>query len=158
MGPPPCAAVRPWDAATGRLACSGPLRKERFLLSLHQTEQFSKTDTLHPAGVRQAGKGEYTLHPLSRLPQKCTGSNVLFHTFTAQANTPDTQVVQDQASARRFQSRHCKRCRQTGSLRTLKGGLRTPVLPGALSTQGYDTVGDCAPLSVSVTGAPSPPW
>lgn len=119
-------------------------------MSLHQTEQLSKTDTLHPAGVRQAGKGEYTLHPLSRLPQKCTGSNVLFHTFTAQANTPDTQVVQDQASARRFQSHHCKRCRQTGSLRTLKGGLRTPVLPGALSTQGYDTVGDCAPLSASL--------
>lgn len=119
--------------------------RSNFLLSLHQTEQLSKTDTLHPAGVRQAGKGEYTLHPLSRLPQKCTGSNVLFHTFTAQANTPDTQVVQDQASVRHFQSRHFKRCRQTGSLHTLNGRLRTPVLPGALSTQGDDTVGDCRP-------------
>lgn len=93
MGPPPCAAVRPWDAATGRLACSGPLRKERFLLSLHQTEQLSKTDTLHPAGVRQAGKGEYTLHPLSRLPQKCTGSNVLSHLHRSSKHTRHTSCA-----------------------------------------------------------------
>lgn len=112
-------------------------------MSLHQTEQLSKTDTLHPAGVRQGGRGEYTLHSLSRLPRKCTGSQVPFHTFTAQANTPDTQVVQDQASVRHFQSRHFKRCRQTGSPRILKGRLRTPALPGNLSTQGDDTVGDC---------------
>lgn len=144
MGPPPCAAVRPWDAATGRHACSGPRREERF--SIVSPSDRATLQNRHPPPCRcETRKGEYTLHSLSRLPRKCTGANVLFHTFPAQANTPDTQVVQDQASVRHFQSRHFKCCRQTGSRRILTGRLRTPVLPGNLSTQGYDTVGDCHP-------------
>lgn len=127
-----------------------------FLFSLHQTEQLAKTDTLHPAGVRRVGKGEYTLHPLSRLPRKCTGSNVLFHTFTAQANTPDTQVVQDQASVRHFQSRHFKRCRQTGSLRSLKEGSGLPCSLGPSALRVTTQWVTAAPLSLSVTGSTQP--
>lgn len=140
--PPPPSSRAPLDAAALRGSaeprvdapvrdCPGPLREECFSIAFHQTERLSEVDVLYPAGVGQAGGA----HTWPRPPGSHRSARLRCPLSHSHRSSTHTRHKLCKTKLPLPASEPSAPTLRTGSLRVLKGVLRTPAPPGSPGTQ-----------------------
>lgn len=131
QGTPGRSRAQRLSGAQGGRACPGPLREECFSIAFHQTERLSEVDVLYPAGVGQAGGA----HTWPRPPGSHRSARLRCPLSHSHRSSTHTRHKLCKTKLPLPASEPSAPTLRTGSLRVLKGVLRTPAPPGSPGTQ-----------------------